>query len=217
MICAPELDSLSSRLNYALTHTATKQVELARAIDVKPQIIQFLCNGKTKSSRYVFDIAAALGLNVRWLALGEGEMLLANDPQQQFLKSYSAIPLFDDESLKDVLIYGNEINQRNVKEWLPVNSRHTRTFGMIMRDESMTPHIPMNACLFIQACSLDDIRLEQFVCLYLIKFDSFIIRQLTKTDAGLWLNPMNTELYSSIPLNELTNVIGVVTNCYWSK
>ncbi|MCB1826949.1 MAG: helix-turn-helix transcriptional regulator, partial [Coxiellaceae bacterium] len=72
------LDTLSCRLNYALELTGTRKADLARAIDVKPQVIQFLCNSKTKASRFSFEIATALGLSVRWLATGEGAMFLAD-------------------------------------------------------------------------------------------------------------------------------------------
>ena len=75
-----ELINLSSRLNYSLQLTGTKKADLARAIGVKPQVIQFLCSSETQSSRFTFEIATALGLSTRWLATGEGEMFLADDP-----------------------------------------------------------------------------------------------------------------------------------------
>ncbi len=68
------MKNLSERLNHALAVTNTKKADLARAIGVKPQVIQFLCSSHTQASRFTFELATALGLNTRWLATGEGEM-----------------------------------------------------------------------------------------------------------------------------------------------
>ena len=41
---------LSTRLEYAMRLLKINQTELAKRIDVKPQVIQYLCNKKIKSS-----------------------------------------------------------------------------------------------------------------------------------------------------------------------
>jgi hypothetical protein len=57
--CQPAL-RLRSHIHHkyhALKLTGTKKADLARAIAVKPQLIQFMCNSKTLSSRFTFEIA----------------------------------------------------------------------------------------------------------------------------------------------------------------
>ena len=88
----PPLETLSERLCYALEMTGTKKAELSRLLNIKPQIIQFLCNSNTKSSRYTFEIATALKLNVQWLANGQGNMFIKDNFDQQFLSLYQRPP-----------------------------------------------------------------------------------------------------------------------------
>src|SRR5580704_15114140 len=118
----PLLENLSDRLNYALSLTATKKADLARSISVKPQIIQFLCTSQTQSSRFTFEIATALGLSTRWLATGEGEMFVEDDPKQQFIKTYKPIPVLNNDNIREVFLYKKSLNHLTIKEWLPLKA-----------------------------------------------------------------------------------------------
>lgn len=69
------MDTLADRLNKALSHANKSQTDLARAIKVSPQAIQFICAGNTKRTRYSASIAKALGVNADWLENGVGDML----------------------------------------------------------------------------------------------------------------------------------------------
>lgn len=63
----------SERLQYAIDRRGTSQSELARAIGVKPQAIQYLCS-QGKRSVHSVRIAEVLNINAKWLTDGIGEM-----------------------------------------------------------------------------------------------------------------------------------------------
>lgn len=66
------MTTLAERILAARNARGVSQAELGRRIGVKQQSIYALEAGKTKRSRYVLDIARVLGVDVNWLALGEG-------------------------------------------------------------------------------------------------------------------------------------------------
>ncbi len=63
------------RLKLALSARGRSQTDLARAVGVTPQSIQYICAGKTKrGSTRTHAIARYLGVNARWLSEGKGPM-----------------------------------------------------------------------------------------------------------------------------------------------
>ena len=211
----PALENLSDRLNFALDQTATKQIDLARAIGVKRQIIQYLCTSKTQSTRYTFEIATALGLNTRWLSAGEGEMFVRDDPKQQFLKTYKSIPVLNTDTLRDVFLYKNHIKNETINEWLPLKTEDENSFAIKMIDSSMEPNFPIGSFVFIKECPNEKLSAHKFVFAYLVKFDTFIIRELVENNSTKHLLPKNNELFNEINVTDEVHILGVVTDCYW--
>ena len=210
-----ELINLSSRLKYAMQIIGTKKADLSRAIGVKPQVIQFLCSSETQSSRFTFEIATALGLNTRWLATGEGEMFLADDPIRQFLKMYTRIPLLQGEELRSVCLRGKKLDEVDAHTWLPLKTQNEDIFAVKMPDASMEPYIPSNADLFIST-RLDMTQCDcKFIFAYLIKFDTFVIREVKKNGDAIILVPKNTELFKEIKFDKDVTLLGLVTDCSW--
>lgn len=211
-----QLENLSDRLNYILQITGTKKADLARSIDVKPQIIQFLCSSQTQSSRFTFEIAMALGLNTRWLATGEGEMFVADDPQQLFFKSYKKIPLLTIENLRSIFLHNKPLAEQSIETWLPLKTEDENVFAITMTDSSMEPYIPSGANVFIKR--IIDLNISDFSYLftYLTKFDTFTIREKIEINSKEFLVPKNMELFKEINFDNNVNVIGVVIGCFWS-
>lgn len=68
--------SFAARLRLALTHSGMTQADLAKQIGVSQSTISALATGRVKGvgiGRGVV-LSEALGVNLRWLMLGEGEM-----------------------------------------------------------------------------------------------------------------------------------------------
>ena len=210
-----KLINLSNRLNHALLVTGTKKADLARAIAVKPQVIQFLCTSETQASRFTFEIATALGLSTKWLATGEGEMFLADDPSKQFLKMYARVPLLQGDELRNVCLRGKNLDEVETNTWLPLKTQQQSIFAVKMPDASMEPYLPSNADLFISPSS-DITRSEyKFVFIYLAKFDTFVVREVVKNGDSIILTPKNTELFKEIKFDNDVTMLGLVTDCSW--
>lgn len=69
--------TIGERLNQALEYAGMSQTDLAKAIRVTPQAVQFICAGKTKRTRYSAAIAKALRISPDWLENGRGQMVQA--------------------------------------------------------------------------------------------------------------------------------------------
>lgn len=69
-----KMNSLSERLQYAMTMRGYTQGGLAKAAGVAQPTIYRLVSGEAKASRKLVDIANALKVNPDWLANGVGEM-----------------------------------------------------------------------------------------------------------------------------------------------
>lgn len=79
---APESDpswaSYAGRLSWAMRRAGKpNQSELARAVGVKPQSIQYLCDphGGAQGSSHTPSLARELGVSAEWLATGQGSPL----------------------------------------------------------------------------------------------------------------------------------------------
>lgn len=78
-----EWDSYAGRLGWAMRRAGrTNQSELARAIGVKPQAIQYLCDldAGAQGSSHTPSLAKELGVRADWLARGEGQPLEKTQP-----------------------------------------------------------------------------------------------------------------------------------------
>lgn len=70
-----EWESYTGRLLWAMSRAGkTNQSELARAVGVKPQSIQYLCdpNAGARGSSHTPSLARELGVGAEWLSTGQG-------------------------------------------------------------------------------------------------------------------------------------------------
>ena len=209
-----QLKTLSDRLNYVLKITGTKKVDLARAIDVKPQIIQFLCNSNTKTSRFSFEIATALGLNTRWLATGEGTTFIADDPKNQITSNCKKIKILNNEHLLQ-LAEGHKINLSSIEQWEILKTNKDDIYCTTMFDTSMEPLIHQNSKLFFYFDTNYNPTPGNIVIAYIKSTNAILIRKFTKNKEGLTVAPENTDLFKSISLNKGVTIFGLVFDVYW--
>ncbi|EPB0124918.1 helix-turn-helix domain-containing protein [Providencia stuartii] len=76
--------SFAARLRLALAHSGMTQADLAKQIGVSQSTISALATGRVKGVGIGRGavLSEALGVNLRWLMLGEGEMLPAKNLTQ---------------------------------------------------------------------------------------------------------------------------------------
>lgn len=206
-------DSLSDRLVYALEMTGTRKADLARAINVKPQVIQFLCTSKTKSSRFAFEIASALGLNTRWLATGEGEMFMADDPKHKLFQSYQPLPVLKHHQL---LAKASKMpfTLEPLQEYT-LFKKAENLFCTRMPDHAMHPLLPTGSLLFIKETSNYQPVAHDLLVVCIPEFDAIVIREVIIENSNVTLMPQNTQLFQPISYSSNLQVMGVIIECHW--
>ena len=209
-----ELKTLSERIVHALELTGTRKSDLAKAIDVRPQIIQFLCTSKTKSSRYTFEIAGALGLNIEWLATGVGSVF----PNHNVSESIIEKPLVSEESLLSNLENTKEIQDEWSTELIPVEKIYSDHMVFQMNDSSMEPMIPKNSIIIIDTNTEDmnSLKQQDNIIIAIYKSNkSVIVRKVSIEENGSYLVPINSNLFKKININDDVEFIGKVKHVRW--
>ena len=136
-------ETLSDRLSRAIEHTGKKKIELARALNVSPQVINRLCNGTTTATRFAADLANELNINLEWLVTGHGVMLKNGDARKKFYNSCTAIPVIAPTQLKDYL--KQEKHKESATEFIFMKKKNIYALATIMSDVSMEMLIRKNS------------------------------------------------------------------------
>ena len=202
----PPLKTLSERLCYALEVTGTKKVALSRLLNIKPQIIQFLCNSKTKSSRYTFEIATALKLNVQWLANGQGNMFIKDNFDQQFLNLYQKAPLLDYNQM--IKIFKDKETIDEPSGWTYVLKSYGETITFYNPDSAMEPIIPGGAKCTIKLIEPNQLINQAIVLVYVEQHRSILLRKTHISDKTIVLIPENKTLFNAYTVDNSDIVIG---------
>jgi SOS-response transcriptional repressor LexA len=211
-------ENLSDRLNYVLEVLGTKKADLARAINVQPQTIQYLCSGNTNSSKFTFEIAAVLGINTGWLATGKGEIFLADDPKQKLLKDYKKIPFLNSEQLI-LKAKSQTIKEADIKIWAVLKTVHSNVFCVAMNDSSMEPMLPNSSSIFFKEKLLVDQKNpidSEIVVAYSKRQNTVMVREIIEIDNLFYLFPINKELFKEISFNEDFIILGNAIECQFT-
>jgi SOS-response transcriptional repressor LexA len=199
-----EGENLSTRLSHAIRVLNISQSELARRIGIKPQAIQYLCTSNATRSKFVFDIADALGINVDWLLAGQGKMLEGTIPTEDIT---TKAPLIEWSQITDWLEGGDQ----TIKPISYINTQldfNKKCYALKIMDCSMAPRFEIGTLLIIDPESTP--RENDFVIVATKFSENPIIRQLIKKNESLTLMPSNTTLYKEIPLNQDDKILGVL-------
>ena len=143
------LDTLSDRLTYALKETNTTQTELAKRINVKKQSIQYLCSSGTNKSKFAYDIAHALNIDVEWLIEGKGDMLTKKSAIEQLQLTQKIMPILGWNQISAWL--NNELSKESIKNWTTIThkSRSDSSFALKLKDNSMFPRFDSDTTIVI--------------------------------------------------------------------
>ncbi len=190
---------------------------MARAINVKPQVIQFLCTSSTLTSRFTFEIATVLGLNTRWLATGDGTMFLTDDPKHKFFNEYKVVPVLSNDQIIQ-LLNEEDYNLNEDQEWIPAKCDDNHHIAYKITDTSMEPTIPSGSILLIETSkkySLNANSKGQICLFYANNFNALLLREVLIMDKEIYLSPKNTEFYKSTKYTLDLIVVGIVKACQW--
>lgn len=207
--------NLSERLRYALKTLEVSQSELAKRLSIKPQMIQYLCASNSVKSKFTFDIAEALEIDVSWLATGKG------NPPTLFNKSEvvkNKIPLLTYNQIRDWKIY-KKLNKPFTSSWIPVcDDINLDSYALVLNDRSMAPRFDLDTIIIIDPTVTvnDEIKNNLYVLIYLANEDFVVFRHLVCINNNRYLMPINTRLYKEIILNEQDIILGVCKEARWN-
>lgn len=200
------LNNLSDRLVYVLQWRNISKADLAKQLGIKHQVIQYLCNGKAKQSRFTFEIADALGVNPDWLATGQG--WITNTENQQFVDE-DRVPVYE---MEDILKAAQK--QKNFSNLAPTSSIKTDSIGcnkaiaFYLQDQAMYPSFSLNTLLIFDMVKNADE--DDYVLAYLHDTEELVFRQLAYSDEAIILKPFNSKSYKSRELTSPDALIGVL-------
>lgn len=108
------MGTLANRLRKALEESGLSQPQLAKLAKMTQGAIGGILSGKTKRTTRIFELADALDVNPRWLALGTEPM---RPSDREFWKLIggggTAVPPFPAASLKAVVTTTNKKKVRH--------------------------------------------------------------------------------------------------------
>lgn len=204
LICSEKLspeENLSTRLTFAMRKLGVNQSDLARRIGIKPQAIQYLCTSNAERSRFAFDIADSLGINLDWLIAGKGRMI--NDTVQRS----TAVPIINWSDIKDWVAYQDS----GIESVGTTNSQvncSTESYALKVMDSSMSPRFEINTTLIIDPKV--SARENDYVIVDTNYSANPILRQLVTKKNKQFLYPVNTALYKEIEFSEHNAIFGVL-------
>jgi len=208
--------NLSERLRFTLKILGISQTELANRIDVKPQIVQYLCQGKAEKSKFTFDIAEALNVDVSWLATGKGVAPCIS----QLRKNTKTIPILTFNQIREGKIYKRKFDPMRVTSWIPIKEGISQdSFAIVLNDKSMMPRFDLDTIVIIDP-TVDAYQTQQknkFVLAYLAEEDFLVFRQLHINDNVKSLIAHNNNLYKNVLLKDEDIILGICTEARWTN
>lgn len=215
------MSTYSERLLKAMAVKGLTQTDLALAIGVKPQAIQYLCT-KGKGSRHNGKIANKCGVNPEWLSDNEGQMLSVNENHEKYTvhsttpnitpgpESKGEVPLISWVQAGDWCEAIDLFEVGDAERWLPCPVNHSeKTFILRVQGESMEPEYRDGDLIFIdplvQAGHNSDIvvRLENA--------NTATFKRLQIVGGKHYISPINKDWPEPvIPIDERAQICGVV-------
>jgi SOS-response transcriptional repressor LexA len=207
-----ELDTLSKRLTYALKKTAITQTELARRVNVKKQAIQYLCSSNTNKSKFAYDIAHSLNIDVDWLITGKGELSLIDSKENKFLSEQKVSPILEWNQITNWL--DTKIKKESISDWTVNHEKfNEKSFALKLKDNSMFPKFDSNTLIIVDPGK--EPHAHCFVLVYVSKLHEVIFRQLIKDKEKLFLHPFNEFGYKQIELSKNDKILGCIVEAKW--
>lgn len=207
-----KMNTLSERLKLALSKADMNQAELARAIGVRPQVIQYLCNFDPKSSKYTYLIADALKINPIWLATGSGD---SHTEEEAALFSHShKVPLLHYNELKKIIKNENEFFELTPNQWLSSNLELSqKSYAIRLNDKSMFPRFDEGVILIFDAEA--EIKEGSIIMVYDKIVNDLMVRQLISKNQISYLLAINEKSFKTVQLSDEHTVFGILKEARW--
>jgi len=227
-----EWSSYSGRLLWAMRRAGkTNQSEMARAIGVKPQSIQYLCDPDSgaQGSTHTPALARELGVLADWLARGEGQPTDIEHVKVLSESSNVAYAVVPSDRIERADVVGTfrlsgagDVERMDLPAGesdgficTPVQVGKTR--AVRVKGNALSPYVKDGQFLLLQLAG-DDARPEDNVVLTL-KDGRVLIRELmVRRDDGLVLLPVQGGRHETIDMQDIVGldlIVCVVPRRWW--
>lgn len=209
---------LADRLLTAMERAGLSQADLARACDVKPPSVNGWLSGKAKFLRgeNLLKASAALRVNEKWLATGEGPMLGSQDALSNVEpgpRLRGKVPLVSWVQAGNWCEALTPLHVTESERWMdcPVN-HSSQTFALRVRGDSMTApsgnnrSYPEGCYIFVDPERRDPVNGDRVVAC-LLDAHEVTFKVYKNEDGRQWLQPLNP---SHEPIREPFRVLGTV-------
>jgi SOS-response transcriptional repressor LexA len=215
------MSTYSERLVKAMALKPWSQTELALAVGVKPQAIQYLCKSG-KGSTHTGKIAKLCGVNSDWLSDGEGEMLLVNESHNEYIAHTDTpniiagpelkgeVPLISWVQAGDWCEAIDLFSPGDAERWLPCPVNHSdKTFILRVQGSSMEPEYRDGDLIFVDP--LVEASHNSDIIVRLENSNTATFKRLQIVDGKQYLSPINRDWPEQvIQVTEHANICGVV-------
>ncbi len=207
-------ETLSDRLRCALDKLGITQAELGKRINVSRQVIQYLCRSNIHKSKFSYDIAEAMNINVDWLVTGKGDMLFEESSEKQhYLPQQKAVPILQWNQIDSWL--HKTLDNHDIKGWTSIAANISpRSYALILKDNSMLPRFDAETTVIIDPDM--SLRPPCFVIAYVKKIHDWVFRRLTDENGQKVLYAYNEAGYKQLPLSQDDLILGYLVEAKWS-
>ncbi len=209
---------LADRLLTAMERAGLSQADLARACDVKPPSVNGWLSGKAKFLRgeNLLKASAALRVNEKWLATGEGPMLGSQDALSNVEpgpRLRGKVPLVSWVQAGNWCEAVTPLHVTESERWMDCPVSHSsQTFALRVRGDSMTApsgnnrSYPEGCYIFVDPERRDPVNGDRVVAC-LLDAHEVTFKVYKNEDGRQWLQPLNP---SHEPIREPFRVLGTV-------
>ncbi len=206
-----KLQTLSERILYALEITGMTQTQLAKEINISKQAVQYLCSKPINKSKYIYDIASVLNVNLDWLSTGSGSIFTNESPEQSLFSTQQLVPVLTWDQITSTMNVDELIANNEIIEWSTASiDLSNQTFCFRLRDQSMFPKFNEGSIVTVDP-SLKAVN-KKYVLTLLPNSNEPVFRKLIFNNTGYTLQTENSEHYKDIYLEKLTNFTFVATS-----
>lgn len=216
--------SYGERLTKALKYRGMNQSELAKAVGIKPQSVQYLCSGGGKGSSHTTTFASILGVSAKWLETGKTSMLheMAIDGHHAVFEptttygldivAVSQIPVISSVQAGNLCEAVDLHSPGHADEWVTTNKKHSKSaYALRVDGISMEPKFYKDDIIIVDP-EIEP-RHGKFVVAKRLSENGVTFKQFIVDGNDIYLKALNPSWPEPIiKMNEDWHICGVAIN-----
>ncbi len=207
------MQDIAKKITCLLKANNMNQKKLAEKIGVTKQVISLICNGKTKNSKSLYEIAKYFGVEYHWLTNSGNDGGNSNDIRKNDIKSiyddilvldkFYKIPFITTFDIHKNLLSNGQLILKNIiaeKHEITSEPDHSQMFAMRASNNALKFKFGVNTTLIFHT-GLTPIS-GDFIMVWLPAKELFVYRDLHIEGNKKTLIPLEEDLYKSLVMGE---------------